>query len=120
MTSQIQDEPAVDAQYVSYSNRSEGGSEKAKTEQSFAAIIEHTSTRKLPIAAAVANKDCRIRRCEHKQGQRKKTHRSDKSIAASEGSLLHGMLKNIERKGFVTLRSIATDASTQLTKAMRD
>ena len=119
MTSLIENEPAVDAQYdVSYSNRSQDDSKKA--EQSFAAIIEHTSTRKLPIAAALANKHGRIRGCDHTQGKCKKTYRSDKSIAASERSLLHGMLKSVEMKEFVTLRSITTDTSTQVTKAARD
>jgi hypothetical protein len=109
----------IDTQYdVSYSSRPQGGSEKAQ--QSFAAIIEHTTTRKLPIAAAVANKHCRRKGCDHRQDKCRKTYSSEKSIAASERSLLNETLNNVRTAGLITLRSVTTDASTQLAKALRE
>lgn len=109
----------IDAQYdVSYSSRPQGGSEKAV--QSFAAIIEHTTARKLPIAAAVANKRCTKRSCDHTQERCKKNYSSDQSIASSERSLLHKALDDVKKPRLITLRSVTTDASAQLAKALRD
>ena len=55
VTSLVPTHMGFDVQYdTSYSSRPQGGCEKA--EQRFAPLIEHSTTRKLPIAVGVANK----------------------------------------------------------------
>ena len=110
---------AIHTQFdVSYSRRPQGGSEKA--EQSFGVIIDHSTCQKLPVAAAIANKHCKLRDCNHTGAKCTKTYCSDKSIASSERSLLHDTLDSVKDAGHITINSVTTDASTQLSKALRD
>ena len=101
---------------VAYTCRPQGGCEKAA--QSFGALIEHTTTRKLPVAIATANKHCRKKGCKHLDCA--KNFPSDASIASSERVLLHQSLDTVERVGQLKIGSITTDAGTQSSKAIRD
>lgn len=111
-------ESFADVQFdVSYSSRPQGGCEKAK--QSFGALVEHSTTRKLPLAIAVANKHCRIPGCAHVNCSKNYPH--EKTIASSERTLIQESLKKVENSPVnLPLRSITTDGSTQEAKAIRD
>ena len=110
-------DPTADVQFdVAYSCRPQGGSEKAA--QSFGALIEHSTTRKLPVAVATANKHCRKKGCKHDTCQ--KNFRSEASIASSERVLLHDTLKKVDDAGHLRVRSITTDGGSQSAKAIRD
>ena len=110
-------EPAVDVQFdVAYTNRPQAGCETAA--QSYGALIEHTTTRKLPIAISTANKHCRKRGCSHSNCM--KNFPSEASISTSERVLLHDTLRNVQKDGNLEIGSITTDAGTQSAKAIRD
>ena len=119
VTSLVPTNMGIDVQYdASYSSRPQGGCEKA--EQSFAPLIEHSTTRKLPIAVRVANKHCRLKACDHNNAKCKKNYSSVDTIAASERSLLFDTLNDVRKRGHITLRSVTTDASQQLSRALKD
>lgn len=108
---------SADVQFdVAYTVRPQGGSEKAA--QSFGALIEHSTAKKLPIAIATANKHCRKRRCKHTECS--KNFPSDMSIASSERHLLFKSLESVENAGNLKIGSITTDSGTQSSKAIRD
>ena len=108
---------SADLQFdVAYTCRPQGGCEKAA--QSFGALIEHTTTRKLPVAIATANKHCKKKGCKHLDCT--KNFPSDASIASSERILLHQSLDTVDRAGHLKIGSITTDAGTQTSKAIRD
>jgi hypothetical protein len=110
-------EPMADVQFdVSYSSRPQGGCEKAT--QSFGALIEHTTKRKLPLAIAIANKHCKIGGCAHESCS--KTFPTEQSIASTERTLLQHTLAEVERQGIIDIDTITTDASAQEGKAVRD
>jgi hypothetical protein len=112
-------ESMADIQFdVSFSRRPRGGFEAAQ--QSFGVAIDHSTTRPLPIATAIANKHCHKPKCSHTVSNCKKTYNSDLSIASSERTLLHQSLDNIRGPGILKIRSVTTDASSQLAKALRD
>lgn len=109
----------VDVQFdVSFSRRPRGGFEAAQ--QSFGVAIDHSTTRPLPIAAAIANKHCRKSHCDHTSMSCTKTYRYESSIASSERALLHQSLDSICSSGLVKVQSLTTDASAQVAKAVRD
>lgn len=101
---------------VAFSSRPQGGSEKAA--QSFGALIEHTTSRKLTLAVASANKHCRLNNCNHQNCS--KNYPNESSIASSERVLVQQTLKSIHEAGRVKMRSITTDSSAQVAKAIRD
>lgn len=98
--------------------RPQSGGEKSK--QSVSAMIEHTTTRKLVLAQSVASKFCRVKNCNHMDKKCKKNYSQQESIAASEKILLRKNLDSIRKSKKVKIRSITTDASSQLAKAIRE
>ena len=111
-------QPFADVSFdVAYSGRPLSGGETAK--QSFGGLFEHTTSQKLPLAIAIANKHCRLKNCTHKDDQPRcrRTYPADKTIASSERTLLHRVLRKVRP---LPVRSITTDASTQEAKAIRD
>ena len=110
-------ESEVDAQFdVSFSCRPQGGSEKAG--QTYGVLIEHSTTQNLPLAVATANKHCKKKGCSHENCS--KNFPNESSIASSERVLIHDTMGNIGEASLVKLRSITTDSSTQVAKAIRD
>ncbi|MES9880370.1 MAG: hypothetical protein ABW185_05750 [Sedimenticola sp.] len=107
----------VDVQYdTSFASRPQAGCEAS--EQSFAPLIEHTTSKKLVLSIATANKLCNRRNCDHRSCG--KNFRADASIASSERKLLHDNLLEIKRRGKLKVRSVTSDASSQIAKALRD
>lgn len=107
----------VDSQFdVSFPSRPQGGSEKAA--QSFGALIEHNTSRKLALAVGTVNKHCKIKGCSHENCS--KNFPSESSIASSERVLVQESLRKIDRSRRIKLRSITTDSSSQVAKAVRD
>ncbi len=107
----------VDVEYdTSFPTRPQAGCEAS--EQSFAPIIEHNTSKKLVISIATANKLCNLQNCDHQSC--KKNFRADSSIASSERKLLHDNLQRIRRSGKLKVRSVTSDASAQIAKALRD
>ena len=96
--------------------RPQAGGEKSK--QSFSAVIEHTTTKSLVIAQSVANKFCRRKKCTHENC--KKNYPQHETIASSEKILLRRNLDKIKKAKRVKIRSITTDSSSQLAKAIRE
>ncbi|XP_060583042.1 uncharacterized protein LOC132739364 [Ruditapes philippinarum] len=111
----------ADVQFdVSFSWRPRGGFQAAQ--QSFGVAIDHSTTRPLPIATAIANKLCRKPMCSHTETKCKKRYNLDLSITSSERTLLHQSLDNIRGTGLLKIRSVTTesDASLQLAKSLMD
>lgn len=96
--------------------RPQGGAEKSK--QSFSAVIEHSTSKCLVLAQSTANKFCRLPNCTHESCS--KNYPTQDSIAATERTLLQKNLNKIHRGARVKIRSVTTDASSQLAKAMRE
>lgn len=110
-------ENVVDVQIdTSYSARPQAGTEKAQ--QSFNATIEHTTKKKRTLSIAIASKICRKKKCSHEKCS--KTFSTEASIASSERSLMHENLNRIKNMGHIKIRSVTTDASAQVAKAVRD
>lgn len=109
--------PSADCAFdVCYTCRPQGGCEKAA--QSFGVLVENTTSQKLPVALAVANKFCRKKACSHQHCA--KTFPTESSIASSERVLLHRTLDKVENDRIIKVASITTDAGTQSAKAIRD
>jgi len=113
-------EPAVDVQTdTAFSCRPQGGSEKAQ--QSFAPLIEHNTAKRRVLSIATANKFCTKHGCDHSDSATcRKSYISDKSISSSERHLMHKNLKKVHSDKILKIQSVTTDASTQLSKALRD
>lgn len=108
-----------DTEYdVSYSRRPHQGCERAM--QSFAPLIEQTTTRHLPIAIETANKLCTKPNCEHNTSSCKRNYNPNESIQSSEPKLLKRNLDTVHGQNIIKIRSVTTDASAQIAKALRE
>ena len=108
-----------DVEYdVSYSSRPQQGCECAT--QSFAPLIEQTTTRHLPIAIETANKLCSKQNCEHNTNSCKRNYNPNESIQSTEQKSLKKNLDNVHRQNVLKVRSVTSDASAQIKKALRE
>ena len=103
---------------VSYSNRPAQGCERAT--QSFAPLIEQTTTRHLPISIETANRLCTKPNCEHNTNNCKGNYNPQDSIQSSESKLLKRNLDTVHQQNILKIRSVTSDASTQIAKALRE
>ncbi len=102
---------------VSYSRRPQQGCERAT--QSFAPLIDQTTNK--PIAMAVANKLCTKMKCNHKDNKScKQNFCTGDSIQTSESKLLKETLQKVTLQNILKVRSVTTDASAQIAKAIRE
>ena len=103
---------------VSYNSRPQQGCERAT--QSFAPLIERTTTRHLPIAIETANKLCTKQKCQHNTNSCKRNYNPHDSIQSTEPKLLKSNLNSVHQQNILKVRSITTDASAQIAKALRE
>lgn len=103
---------------VSFSSRPQQGCESAT--QSFAPILEQTTTRHLPISIQTASKLCTRQTCTHNNEKCKRNYNITESIQSTEPKLLKKNLDNIQQQSILKIRSVTTDASAQIAKAIRD
>ena len=103
---------------VSYSSRPAQGCERAT--QSFAPLIEQATTKHLPISIETANKLCTKQNCEHNTNSCKRNYNPQDSIQSCESKLLKKNLNAIHGQNILKVRSVTTDASTQIAKALRE
>ena len=103
---------------VSYSSRPQQGCERAT--QSFAPVIEQMTTRHLPISLETASKLCTKQNCEHATDMCKRNYNPNESIQSSESKLLKKNLESVHKQNIIKVRSVTTDASTQIAKALRE
>jgi hypothetical protein len=101
---------------TAFASRPQSSHEKAQ--QSVAATIEHTTKKKRIIALSVVNKHCNIKDCNHQNCH--KNFSKEKSITSSERTLLHENMSKLKKTKIVKVKSITTDGSSQLAKAVRD
>ncbi|KAH3722001.1 hypothetical protein DPMN_064950 [Dreissena polymorpha] len=108
---------SADVQFdTSFSCRPQGGAENAK--QSFAPLIEHNTSKKFVLAASISSKFCKKKACTHDNCS--KTLATDQSISSIERSSLHTNLNSVLKRRVLNIRSVTTDASSQVAKALRD
>lgn len=103
---------------VSYSSRPQQGCERAT--QSFAPVIEQTTRKHLPISLETANKLCTKVNCQHNTNSCKRNYNPNESIQSTEPKLLRKNLETIRRQNIVKIRSVTTDASAQIAKAIQE
>ncbi|KAH3697696.1 hypothetical protein DPMN_085202 [Dreissena polymorpha] len=111
-------EAAADVQFdTSYASRPQGGFEKAK--QSFAAVINaQYQAETCAVNSDRKQTQCASKTCAHNNCS--KNFPSQQSIASSERHLLLENLNNLDKKKILKIRSITTNASAQIGKALRD
>ena len=103
---------------VSYSSRPAQGCECAT--QSFAPLIEQTTTKHLPISVETSNKLCTKPNCEHNSNSCKKNYNPQESIQSCESKLLKKNLDAVHGQNILKVRSVTSDANTQIAKALRE
>ncbi|MEW8543120.1 MAG: hypothetical protein AB2693_06255 [Candidatus Thiodiazotropha sp.] len=103
---------------VSYTSRPQQGCERAT--QCFAPVIEQTTTRHLPISIKTANKLCTKQTCNHNTNSCKRNYNPTESIQSAEPKLLKSNLQDIAEQNNLRVRSVTSDASAQIAKAMRE
>ena len=103
---------------VSYSNRPAQGCERAT--QSFAPLIEQTTTKHLPISIETANRLCTKPNCEHNTNNCKRNYNPQDSIQSSKSKLLKRNLDTVHQQNILKIWSVTSDASTQIAKALRE
>ena len=67
-----------------------------------------------------ANKLCTKKNCDHNNDNCKRNYNPQESIQSSESKLLKKNLEEIQRQNILNVRSVTTDASTQIAKALRE
>ena len=86
-----------DVEYdVSYSSRPAQGCERAT--QSFAPLIEQTTSKYLPISVETANKLCTKKNCDHNNDNCKRNYNPQESIQSCESKLVKKNLEKIQRQ----------------------
>jgi hypothetical protein len=103
---------------VAYTSRPKSGCETSS--QSFAPLIEQTTTRHLPIAISTANKLCSKPACAHNNAQCKKSYDADVSIGRTEATFIKSAIDSVESSNIIKIRSVTTDASLQIAKALKE
>ena len=103
---------------VSYSSRLQQGCERAT--QCFAPIIEQTTMKHLPISTKTANKLCTKQTCNHNTNSCKRNYNPTESIQSAEPKLLKSNLQEVAVQNQLKVRSVTSDASAQIAKALRE
>jgi len=101
---------------TSYNNRPQSGFEAAS--QSFCPLIENETRHKLVINIETANKLCPKRQCSHSDCF--KTYKMEDSLASTESKFARRHLEKISSQNILTISSVTSDASAQLSKTIRD
>ena len=102
----------------SYNNRPQPGCEAAT--QTFCPIVEQCTTKKLPLNIETANVNCPSKSCAHNTTSCKKNYSADDTISSTESKFVKKHLKSINEQGFVKIKSVTSDASGQVIKAVQD
>ena len=102
---------------LSFNNRPQSGYEAAT--QSFCPMVEQDTDKKLVLSMATANKLCSKKNCNHQNIKCKKNFGTAESISSSESKLVHQNLESIDGSGIVKVKSLTSDASTQIDKSLR-
>ena len=103
---------------VSYNSRPQQSCERAT--QSFVPLVERTTKRHLPIAIETANKLCTKQKCQHNTNSCKRNNNPHVSNKSTEPNLLKSNLNSVHLQNILKVRSIITDASAQIAKALRE
>jgi hypothetical protein len=103
---------------VAYTSRPQSGCETSS--QSFAPIIEQTTSRHLPIYLSTANKLCLKQKCNHNNRNCKKSYSTEDSIASTEAVFIKSAIESVESSKILKIRSVTTDASLQIAKSLRE
>lgn len=102
-----------------FNNRNQTGYEAGT--QSFCPVIEKTTGLNLPIAMATASKLCsKINMCAHENNKCSLTYNPDESISSSESKLTTKNLQKIHDLKIVSIKSLTSDASSQISKVVRE
>jgi hypothetical protein len=101
---------------TAYNHRPQSGGESAT--QSVAIVMEHTTSRKLPLCVSIANKLCSKKTCIHLNC--KKNHRTEDSMSSTETKLAKENLNKLEMLNILKIDSLTCDASAQLEKTVRE
>lgn len=102
-----------------FNNRNQTGYEAGT--QSFCPVIEKTTGLNLPIAMATASKLCsKINICTHENNKCSLTYNPDESISSSESKLTTKNLQKIHDLKIVSIKSLTSDASSQISKVVRE
>lgn len=102
-----------------FNNRNQTGYEAGT--QSFCPVIEKTTGLNLPIAMATASKLCsKINMCTHENNKCSLTYNPDESISSSESKLTTKNLQKIHDLKIVSIKSLTSDASSQISKVVRE
>lgn len=102
-----------------FNNRNQTGYEAGT--QSFCPVIEKTTGLNLPIAMATASKLCsKINMCNHENNKCSLTYNPDESISSSESKLTTKNLQKIHDLKIVSIKSLTSDASSQISKVVRE
>lgn len=102
-----------------FNNRNQTGYEAGT--QSFCPVIEKTTGLNLPIAMATASKLCsKINMCSHENNKCSLTYNPDESISSSESKLTTTNLQKIHDLKIVSIKSLTSDASSQISKVVRE
>lgn len=102
----------------SFNNRPQAGFEAAT--QTFSPLVEQCTSKKLTMNIITGNKLCTIKNCQHNSTACKKNYNTDESIASSEAKFVKQHLKTVNEQNIVKVRSVTSDASAQVEKAVRD
>lgn len=102
-----------------FNNRNQTGYEAGT--QSFCPVIEKTTGLNLPIAMATASKLCsKINMCTHENNKCSLIYNPDESISSSESKLTTKNLQKIHDLKIVSIKSLTSDASSQISKVVRE
>ena len=113
------DGPKVNVEVdTAYNNRQQAGFEAAT--QTFCPLVEQDTSRHLVLSLKTANKLCTKRNCAHNDAKCKKNYGTGETISSSESKLLRKNLKSVAKKGILKVKSVTSDASSQVQKCIRD
>lgn len=101
-----------------YNNRPQPGCEAAT--QSICPLIEQCTTRKLVLNIETANTLCPSSRCQHNTDSCKKNYSSDETMASTESKFVKKHLQKVNTQGILKIKSVTSDASAQVIKAVKD
>ncbi|KAK3585960.1 hypothetical protein CHS0354_038504 [Potamilus streckersoni] len=101
---------------TAYNHRPQSGGESATW--SIAIVMEHTTSRKLPLCVSIANKLCSKKTCIHLNC--KKNHRTEDLMSSTETKLAKENLNKLEMLNILKIDSLTCDASAQLEKTVRE
>jgi hypothetical protein len=103
---------------ASYTSRPQANNITAT--QVFAPVIEKSTLKHLPIDINVGNKLCMRKECDHNNKHCKKNYSDHTSINQAESAFLKKSLEKIKKQNIIKVRSVTTDASLSLAKAIRE